>query len=258
MRKADNYVDSIPQDVEGFYCFKERYYKSIKGEKTEDIVVNLFAELVKEKNFDKRWVDAFLRSMEMDIIKNRYETFDETMEYIYGSAEVIGLMMSKIMNLSKEAYHYAKYLGRSMQYINFIRDIDEDVKLNRIYFPYEDMREFGLFDLSEKEVKKKPDNFKGFIKKQLDRYCEWQNIAQEGYDLIPKRYLIPVKTASEMYNWTAEQIYKDPFIVYNMKVKPRIGQIVTTSILNMVDNKNSNKVKRICPLKKILPKKDYE
>jgi phytoene synthase len=218
----------------------------------------MFANLVNKKDFDKKWVDAFLHSMEMDITKNRYETLDETIEYIYGSAEVIGLMMSKIMDLPKESLYYAKYLGRSMQYINFIRDMAEDVKLDRIYFPYKDMREFNLVDLSENEVKSKPVNFKAFLHKQLERYCEWQKKAEEGYQFIPKRYLIPVKTASEMYNWTAEQIAKDPFIIYNLKVKPKIAQIVTTSVLNMVDSKKHNKAKRICPFKKLLNEIKYK
>jgi len=244
--------------VEGFYNFKEKYYKAIDGKKTDDLVVNMFANLVQDKDFDKKWVDAFLYSMEMDITKNRYETLDETIKYIYGSAEVIGLMMSKIMDLPKESQYYSRYLGRSMQYINFIRDIAEDVKLNRIYFPYEDMREFNLIDLSEKEVKSKTENYRAFLNKQLERYCKWQIKAEEGYKFIPKRYLIPVKTASEMYNWTAEQIAKDPFIVYNLKVKPKIAQIVTTSVLNMIESKKHNKVKLICPLKKVLDEIKYK
>jgi len=92
--------------VEGFYNFKEKYYKAIDGKKTDDLVVNMFANLVQDKDFDKKWVDAFLYSMEMDITKNRYETLDETIKYIYGSAEVIGLMMSKIMDLPKESQYY--------------------------------------------------------------------------------------------------------------------------------------------------------
>jgi len=256
VRKADNYVDAIPQDVEGFYSFKEKYYKAINGEKNNDTVVNLFANLVNVKNLNKEWIDAFLYSMEMDIKKNRYKTLDDTIEYIYGSAEVIGLMMAKIMDLPKESFYYSKYLGRSMQYINFIRDIAEDIKLDRIYFPYEDLKEFDLLDLSEKEIKNKKENYKNFIKKQIMRYCKWQKIAEEGYRYIPKRYLIPIKTASEMYNWTAEQAYKDPFIVYDMKVKPRIFHIVTTSILNMVDTKNTIKLKGVCPFKRLLAKNE--
>jgi len=240
VRKADNYVDSTPQNIQGFYDFKENYYKALDGKKTDDIVINGFVDLSEKKGFDQRWTDAFLESMEMDITKTRYETIDETLKYIYGSAEVIGLYMAKIMNLPEKSYYYAKYLGRAMQYINFIRDIAEDIELGRTYFPKEDLEKYGLKNLNKIETEQKPEEFIGFIKEQLQRYLLWQNKAEKGYNYIPKRYLIPVKTASEMYNWTAEQILKDPFIVYNKKIKPMVKQIITTTFLNVIDPKKPN------------------
>lgn len=254
VRKADNYVDSIPQDINGFYEFKNKYYKALNGDKTGDIVIDSFVELSLRKNFEKKWVDAFLKSMEMDIIKTRYNTLDETIEYIYGSAEVIGLMMAKIINLPKESYNCARYLGRAMQHINFIRDISEDVQLGRIYLPYSDLKSHNLKDLNYENIKKQPREFSLFIQQQLTRYCEWQSKAEEGYKYIPKRYLISIKTASEMYNWTAEEIYKNPFIVYSTKVKPKIFKILSTTIMNIIDPKLTNKENRlICANTQILP-----
>ena len=257
VRKADNYVDSIPQDIIGFYEFKNRYYKAINGEISGDIVVDSFVELAKRKDFDKKWIDAFLNSMEMDLNKSIYKNLDETIEYIYGSAEVIGLMMAKIINLPEESYKYARYLGRAMQYINFIRDISEDIVLGRIYFPYTDLEKHGLINLDYDNVKKYPKEFLLFIKEQISRYCEWQSIAEEGYKYIPKRYLISIKTASEMYNWTVEQINKNPFIVYNLKLKPRILKILSTTIMNIIDPKSPKRKNRlICPNTRIIPQID--
>ena len=73
-----------------------------------------------------------------------------------------------------------------------------------------------------------PEGFTRFIRTQLSRYFRWQEIAEEGFSYIPKRYLIPVKTASEMYKWTARVIHRDPFIVYERKVKPSVTRIVGT------------------------------
>jgi len=258
VRKADNYVDLIPQDVNGFYNFKEKYYQAINGKKTDDIVINLFSNLVRKKDFDPEWVDAFFKSMEMDILKSKYRTMNETLEYIYGSAEVIGLMMGKIMNLSEESYNCARYLGRSMQYINFIRDIAEDVKLNRVYFPQTDLKYFGIDRLDQQYIISHPDKFSEFIKKQLLYYCNWQSMAEEGFKYIPKRYLIPVKTASEMYNWTAEQIFKNPMIVYVKKVKPQVSKIVSTTIMNVIDPKSPKRKKVFpCLIKSPQPKLEY-
>jgi len=254
VRKVDNYVDSIPQDIQGFYDFKEKYYKAIDGTKTNDIVIDSFVNLIEKKGIDFTWVDSFLESMEKDITKNNYENIDETLHYIYGSAEVIGLMMAKIMKLSEESYYYAKYLGRSMQYINFIRDIAEDNKLGRSYFPQQELKKYDLKSLNFEFTKKHSKNFTNFIHHQLNRYLDWQNIAEQGYKYIPKRYLIPVKTASEMYNWTAGQIYKNPFVVYNTKVKPMVKKIISTTILNMIDPKKPNSRLNLCTFKQSTPR----
>jgi phytoene synthase len=259
VRKADNYVDSIPQDINGFYEFKNKYYDAVNGKKTNDIVINSFVNLMKKKNIDPKWVDAFLNSMEMDITKSTYENMNETLEYIHGSAEVIGLMMAKIINLPKESYEYAKYLGRSMQYINFIRDIAEDIKLRRIYFPTSDMKKFGIIKLDYDFIKDNKEKFTNFINKQLEYYCNWQKFAEKGYKYIPKKYLVSIKTASEMYNWTAEQIYSNPLVVYNTKVKPQISKIISYIIMNIIDpSKPKGKNPFICFNKRPTSQHDYE
>lgn len=235
VRKTDNYVDVIPQNKEGFYEFKEKYYQAKNGKESGDIVIDSFVRLAKRKGFQDEWVEAFLHSMELDLTKKRYETLEEVLEYIYGSAEVIGLMMAKIIGLPKESFEHAKYLGRAMQYINFIRDIAEDLELERVYFPQTDLRRHGLENLTYDHVKKHPEQFKAFLQTQLDRYCKWQEYAEEGYHFIPKRYLISIKTASEMYHWTAEQIAHHTFIVYDVKVKPMISKILLTVISNLVN-----------------------
>src|SRR5690606_4617491 len=99
---------------------------------------------------------------------------EEVLEYIYGSAEVIGLMMAQVIGLPKESFEHAKYLGRAMQYINFIRDIAEDLELGRVYFPQSDLRSYGLENLTEEHVKQHPEQFTKLIQTQLDRYCQWQ------------------------------------------------------------------------------------
>lgn len=234
LRKADDYVDAVPQDVEGFYSFKERYYKAIAGTITGDIVIDSFVKLIERKKIETSWVDAFLNSMEMDITKSKYETMKDLLVYLYGSSEVVGLFMAKIMDLSEESYENARYLGRAMQYINFIRDIYEDIGLGRTYFPQNDLKSFNLESLSEEYTKKRPEEFKGFIRRQLETYFSWQEKAEEGFSYIPFRYLIPVKTASDLYKWTGSQINKNPFVVYERKVKPSIPNILSKVVINSI------------------------
>ncbi len=236
VRKTDNYVDSIPQDIDGFYKFKNLYHKGLKEGKTGDIVIDSFIALQKRKNINQEWVDAFLNSMEQDVIKKSYNNLDETIQYMYGSAEVIGLIMAKILDLNERSFKYAKYLGRSMQYINFIRDISEDIKLSRIYLPYTELKKYNLKSLDYDYVIQNKKSFSNFIRGQIEYYMAWLKKAEEGYPLIPKRYLIPIKTASEMYYWTAMKIYEEPFLIYNKKIKPNLSKIVSTIIMNLIGN----------------------
>jgi len=226
LRTSDDYVDAIPQDVESFYLFKERYKQAKNGHLTGDVVVDSFAELAQRKNFADEWVDAFLRSMEMDIHRSSYQTMEELKEYLYGSSEVVGLFMARIMDLEHGSFRSARYLGRAMQYINFIRDISEDIMLGRTYFPRDDLEKFNLESLSEDHTRSNPKNFIRFLNKQLETYGVWQNEAEAGFKYIPYRCLIPIKTASDMYRWTAKQISNDPFIVYRRKVKPNMPMVV--------------------------------
>ncbi|MEN6329316.1 MAG: phytoene/squalene synthase family protein [Methanobacteriaceae archaeon] len=232
LRKADDYVDAIPQDAKGFYSFKERYQQAREGLPTDDVVVDSFAQLSRDKKFDEKWTQAFLQSMEMDITKTQYQDMNELLTYLYGSSEVVGLFMAKIMGLSPDSYPAARYLGRAMQYINFIRDIDEDLELGRVYFPQEDMERYGLGSLQPDEARMNPEGFRSFVHKQLDTYLDWQGKAEAGFRYIPYRYLIPVKTASDLYKWTGTQIRKDPLVVFQRKVKPSLPKIVTNVFTN--------------------------
>jgi len=243
VRKADDLVDSIPQQTEEFYEFKDKYHEALKGGVTGDVVIDSFVEVSRRKNFESKWADAFLNSMEMDITKSTYENLDELKVYLYGSSEVIGLFMARILDLHEYSFTAARHLGRAMQFINFIRDISEDLLLGRSYFSQEDLEEFKLPSLGLKDTKARPDQFRGFIQKQLDTYFDWQKKAEEGFPYIPKRYLIPIKTASDMYNWTGKTINKDPFIVYKKKIKPSIPRIVSTIAYNSILLRESDQIK---------------
>ena len=234
VRIADDYVDAVPQDTEGFMDFKNEYYRVRDGRKSDNEVITEFVDLSNKREFKTEWIEAFLYSMEMDTRKSTYEDLDELDTYLYGSAEVIGLMMNKVMNIDSNADDSARYLGKAMQFINFIRDIDEDLDLKRTYFPVEDLEAFGLSGLTRGEARRKPNQFKAFIRSQIHLYFKWQKRAELGFEFIPKNMRIAVKTASDMYLWTAKEIYKNPFIVYDLKIKPSWSKVLLNGLKNTV------------------------
>lgn len=90
-------------------------------------------------------VEAFLASMAMDLTVDRYETFDDLMGYMYGSAAVIGLMMAPILEYTDDAaLDAAADLGVAFQLTNFLRDVGEDLDRGRVYLPQTSLRRFDL------------------------------------------------------------------------------------------------------------------
>lgn len=238
VRVVDDYVDQPKPDVESFEHIVHRWGTAKKDlanfhaldESVAERVLQNIVYIVHRYECDTLWVDAFLASMQMDIDKREYKTLDDTLEYIYGSAEVIGLFMASILGLPEESYESAKMQGRAMQFINFIRDIDEDITLGRRYFPEQDLKKFGLTDLSKKEAQKNSEAFVSFVQYQINRYEQWQAAADGGVEYIPKRLRIAVRTATKGYNWTAEEIKKNPITIYEKKVKPRKRRLVLSGI----------------------------
>ncbi len=240
VRKADDYVDAVPQQEEEFYTFCTRYRRALAGAHTDDVVIDSFVALMRKHTFDPTWIDAFLDAMEMDLTKNQYHHLDEVVAYMYGSAEVVGLMMAKILGVDEKFYDQARLLGRAMQYINFIRDIDEDLNFGRTYFPLDDMDAIGLETLEYEYTKQHPEQFRQFIARQLERYEQWQATAESGFAALPKAARIPIANASDMYKWTAKKIEKDPFIVYRRKIKPSKARIITNIIGKKLFNRDHN------------------
>lgn len=232
VRTADDYVDQIPQDVKNFNIFYEDTIKAFSNKPVDNDIITSFYQLALQENFETTWVIAFLESMKADTYKKSYKTFVELEKYIYGSAEVIGLMMSRIMKLPKEAEPSAQLLGKAMQLINFIRDIQEDVSLGRSYIPAVDIQCYNIpippVTSEEKE------RFSKLIEFEIWRYFEMLAEAEKGFSFIPKQYLIPIKTASDMYKWTAQEILKNPMIIFERKVKPHPSQVVLQVMRNVL------------------------
>lgn len=255
VRVVDDMVDSIPPDTKRFMSMCHRWdtvKKELKNGKVpkaldesvdEQVLANI-AYVVHRFKCDTAWVDAFLASMKMDVDKREYSSLEDTIDYIYGSAEVIGLFMARILKLpgqgtgskrpEPEVLRFARMQGRAMQYINFLRDIAEDVELGRCYFPSRTLKKYGLKDLREISAQSNPEAFVAFMNEQLSLYEEWQAEADKGFSYIPKRLRIPLQTATDMYNWTAREIKKDPFIVYEKKLKPRKRRVIKTAAKNTI------------------------
>lgn len=234
VRVADDYVDAVPQDAAGFRAFVTAYRGAMAGNAAGNPVIDDFVALGQRADFDPAWTDAFLAAMEADLSKRFYQTETEVLEYVYGSAEVIGLYMARLMKLRPEAEHCARMLGRAMQYINFIRDVAEDLELGRRYLPVEGTGLPADWLPDPAQARERPDEWSAFLARHLERYRVWQTEAEAGYHFLPRRSRIAVKTAADMYNWTGRVIAADPLVVFERKVKPHKARIIMRALGNVL------------------------
>jgi phytoene synthase len=147
VRYADEVVDTFHDyDKEVLLEeFKNDFYKSLERGISLNPILHSFQQVVIDYNIDLNLIQAFLRSMKMDLTKSKYSTYEEYKAYIYGSADVVGLMCLKVyVNGDQEKYEELKEsamaLGSAFQKVNFLRDIKQDFNdLERSYFPGVDL-----------------------------------------------------------------------------------------------------------------------
>ena len=148
VRFADEIVDSFhAYDKEKLINkFEADYYEALEDGISLNPILNAFQKTVFQYQISDDLVQAFLKSMKADLHKTEYTTKEEYDSYIYGSADVVGLMCLRVfVNGDTEKYNEIKdaamRLGSAFQKVNFLRDLKDDIdNLNRSYFPNVDLR----------------------------------------------------------------------------------------------------------------------
>jgi len=172
VRYADEIVDTFHNYDKKYLLekFKRDTYEAIESGISLNPILFSFQKVVNDFRIPMDLIEAFFKSMETDLFKVSYDKVDYQ-EYIYGSAEVVGLMCLKVFaEGDDELYHRliqpAKALGAAFQKVNFLRDMNSDAKdRGRVYFPGIDF-----------------DNFEDRAKKQIER--EVANDFREAYNGI--------------------------------------------------------------------------
>ncbi len=149
VRFADEIVDTFHQynKEELLAEFKKETYQAIQRKISLNPILHSFQLTVNEYHIDVNLIEAFFKSMEQDLTKSQYNASDYK-EYIYGSAEVVGLMCLYVFceadtNMYNKLKPFAQSLGAAFQKVNFLRDVKADYQiLNRSYFPEIDFTNF--------------------------------------------------------------------------------------------------------------------
>lgn len=202
VRFADEIVDSFHgYDKETLINdFELDYYKAYKLGVSLNPILNSFQQTVKKYNIDDDLIQSFLKSMKMDLIKSDYNTKEEYEEYIYGSADVVGLMCLKVFVKGNNSEYQtlkdpAMRLGSAFQKVNFLRDLKDDNSiLDRSYFPNVDLKSFD-------------ENSKKLIVEEIQNDF---NEALKGIQKLPAEAKFGVYTAYIYYQKLLEKLQKTP------------------------------------------------
>ena len=222
VRVADEIVDSFegyPQE-DILNRFEEEYSYALKLGISTNPIINAFQKTVIEYSIDDSLVRAFLRSMRADLSKQIYASKEEMEDYIYGSADVVGLMCLKVfVNGDTKEYDRLKdaamSLGSAFQKVNFLRDFKQDyTHLNRTYFPNIDPENLTTED-KNKIVQEIKEDF---------------NAAYIGIKELPKEARFGVYVANKYYSQLLKKVDKTPAKVL-MDKRIRVSNSLKTYLL---------------------------
>jgi 15-cis-phytoene synthase len=224
-RYADEIVDdlsstlTIPEKAKVLKVWGEKVLEDIRLGRSDDHVGRALVDTVQRFNIPIEHFEAFLHSMTMDLSVTEYQSYDDLMEYVYGSAAVIGLQMVPILGASDpKAYEAAQKLGIAFQLANFIRDVSEDLDRGRIYLPLDDLNAAGV----SKEMlaaKRLTPEIKQALIFQIERVRRLQREAAAGIALLDPVSQPCINAASELYCGIVDEVEKINYEIFSHRAK---------------------------------------
>ena len=177
---------------------------------------------------------SFFQAMEQDLSQPRYQTYEDLEKYMYGSAAVVGLMLSHVIGFSDpSALVYATKLGYAMQLTNFLRDIDEDyVQRGRIYFPQAELTQFGLSD-RDIELRHFSNQFKQFVQFQIARAGTLYQEAEPGIEMLAPQGRRAVRVASRLYAKILQKIEHQDCNIFQGRARTKISEKVVIMLTTL-------------------------
>lgn len=233
VRLADEIVDSFHEHDKSFLLeqFRKETFDAIERKISLNPILNSFQKTVNEYNIDLKLVAAFFHSMNLDLHKSAYDVAGYR-EYIYGSAEVVGLMCLYVFCEGKQTLYEklensARALGAAFQKVNFLRDMRADYTgLSRIYFPGCDFNNFN-----ETDKRKIEEDIENDFREAYTGICKLPLKARFGVYVAYKYYyslfnkIRRMKPASVLQERIRIPNYRKAMIIFRAGVKNQLRLI---------------------------------
>ena len=230
-RTADDLADEgeVTQQarLENLARFEMEFNEMLNGNFKSHFWETLYGT-VKSKNLTAFLFSDLLSAFRQDVVKNRYSSFPEVLDYCRRSANPVGRLMLELFDIRKEdAFSFSDKICTALQLTNFYQDVLPDYKKGRIYFAQDEMESSGV---TEKlfEIRQINDNLKHLVKFNLDRA---ENLFDEGRKLLPfltGRFRLEIKWTIDGGLSIIRKIRKNN---YNIFIRPHLSKIDFTGIL---------------------------
>lgn len=212
-----NKAITVEQVEEKLSTFKDHLIRVYNGECANDPILKAFSDTLLQYDISIELPLLLMDGVKTDLVKSRFENFEEVYDYSYKVASVVGLMTSEVFGYTNpKALDYAVDLGIAMQLTNILRDVGEDLQRGRIYLPQDELKQF---DISEQQLfqNRKDENFIELMKFQIERAREYYRRADIGISMLSSDSRLPVYLARHNYSRILNKIEENEYNVFDTR-----------------------------------------
>ena len=216
-RTVDDIVDESSDAERGAQLDYWRGMVETASFSDNDLVAAAWADTLARYHIPRHYALQLIDGVARDLFQSRYQTFDELTTYCYGVASTVGLMSMHIVGFNNnDAVPYAIKLGVALQMTNILRDVGEDYRSGRLYLPREEMAFYGIHesDIAEGRI---TDNWRQFMKFQIDRTRQLYEASWAGVKLLEREGQLAVGAASVFYQGILDEIEKKDYNVFTRR-----------------------------------------
>ena len=236
-RTADDIVDadgatsaaSRDRTAAALADFGAQFTHAVRTGRTDQPVLAAASDTARRREIPAEAFDRFFAAMTQDLTVTSYDTFEDLLGYMDGSAAVIGEMMLPILHpTTPQAHEPARSLGIAFQLTNFLRDVQEDARRGRTYLPLEDFDRFGV----PRDVDRVDDNWRALMAHQIERNRQYYRHAVTGLAMLPGRSSDCVRVAAQLYSEILDKIEQADYDVFSgrhrVPLRRKAGLAATT------------------------------
>lgn len=239
-RAADDIVDAPgathPGNVETtrrrLAAFAASFDAALASGGSDNPVLAAIVDAVGRSGIPPECFARFFGAMAQDLVVDRYETWEDLLGYMEGSAAVIGEMMLPVLRpRSSAAFIPARSLGLAFQLTNFLRDVGEDLDRGRVYLPQADLRAHG----ADPALRRVTPAWRTFMAEQVERNRALYRVADDGIAYLPPASARCVRTARLLYSQILDLIEAADYDVFGERLRVPTARKAATAVLSLFE-----------------------